>query len=77
MLCMLSRLALADFQLEDDIDKLFHRLSPLKPPGELTARILARIKQLPAPSASKGQADEPVHEELDSLTVRNERRDPS
>ncbi|HLI68325.1 MAG TPA: hypothetical protein VKV19_01085 [Ktedonobacteraceae bacterium] len=76
MMCIISRPAPADYQPEDDIDKLFHRLSQLEPPGELTTRILARIKQLPASPAPMAQADEPV-EDLDSLTTRNERQDPS
>ncbi len=77
MAFMLSRLTLANFQPEDDIDKLFNRLSQVEPPGELVSCILSRIRHIPVPPAPKVQPDAPAHEKLDSLVVRNEKRDPS
>jgi len=72
---MLSRHTPAAFQPEDDIDKLFHRLSRVEPPGELISRILSNVKRLPAPMQI--QPDPPVGNGLDNLVVRNEKREPS
>lgn len=67
----------ARFQPEDDIDKLFNRLSQLEPPDELISHILSRVQHLPTPLSRQMHSVVPGSEELDSLVVRNERRDPS
>lgn len=72
---MLSRHTPAAFQPEDDIDKLFHHLSRVEPPGELIPRILQNVKHLPA--MMQVQPDPPVGNGLDTLVVRNEMREPS
>jgi hypothetical protein len=79
---MLSRLALAGFEPEDDIDKLFSRLPQIEPPGELIARILSHVQRLPTPSAlpSSGQQrrpERPAIEGGDALIVRKENCEPS
>jgi hypothetical protein len=62
-------------QSEDDIDKVFKQLLPVEPSSELISRILAHIRHVvrPMPTAS----EPPDFEGLDSLVIRNERRDPS
>jgi len=69
-------------QPEDDIDKLFTRLSQLEPPGELITRILIHVQSLPegvtdAPEAQPSQANLEVAWEREALVVRNEQREPS
>jgi len=73
---MSYNLARAVFQPEDDVDKLFNRLSQLEPPGELVARILTNIGRLPGPSALPSSAPA-SGEECKHPVVRNEWRDPS
>lgn len=67
----------ARFQPEDDIDKLFNRLSQLEPPEELISRILSHVQHLPAPFSRRMHPALPGNEECDGLVVRNEMRDPS
>ena len=74
---LLSRPTLAHFQPEDDIDKLFNRLSQLEPSGELISRILSHVRHVSAPFPSQSRTEMPGSEGLDSLVVRNEKRDPS
>ena len=79
---MLSRLALAGFEPEDDIDKLFSRLPQIEPPGELIARILSHVQRLPAPSALPPSAQKtcpetPFVEGSDALVVHRENCEPS
>jgi hypothetical protein len=74
---MLSRLTLAGSEPEDDLDKLFNKLSQIEPPGELIARILSHIRSLPAPSARQAQPETPAIEEADALVVRKEHCEPS
>lgn len=72
---MLLRHTPATCQPEDDIDKLFHHLSRVEPPGELIARILQNVRRLPV--SLPGQPDRPVGDRLDTLVVRNETCEPS
>lgn len=79
---MLSRLALAGFEPEDDIDKLFNRLPQIEPPGELIARILSHVHRLPAPcalplSGQQGCPETPAIEGGDALVVHKENCEPS
>jgi len=72
---MLLRHTPAACQPEDDIDKIFHRLSRVEPPGELISRVLQSVRRLPA--SMQAQPDQPVGDGLDTLVVRNEMREPS
>lgn len=79
---MLSRLALAGFEPEDDIDTLFSRLPQIEPPGELIARILSHVQRFPAPSVQplSGQQscpETPAIEGGDALIVHKENCEPS
>ena len=74
---MLSRLALAGFEPEDDIDKLFSRLPQIEPPAELITRILSHVQRLPVPSAQQNWSGAPVVEGSDALVVRKENCEPS
>lgn len=76
------RLAQANCQPEDDIDKLFSHLPQIEPSGELITRILSYVRKLPGPSALPLPAqqtwlDSPASEEQGTLVVHNEMREPS
>jgi hypothetical protein len=78
----LPRSFTADFQSDDDIDRLFSRLLQIEPPGELIARILSQVGYLPEssafpPSIQQGGQNLPAGEGLDALVVRNETQEPS
>lgn len=72
-------LAIADFQPEDDLDKLFRRLPQIEPPHEAITQILSRIKRLPRPASLPplNLQDALAGQSEDTLIVRNEMRDPS
>lgn len=72
----------ATSQAEDDIDRLFARLPQVEPPGETVGRILRQIRRLPAPAVIRPPTwhigkESLAGTELDSLIVRNEKREPS
>ena len=59
----------------DEIDELFDRLQPIKPPPSLIQRILTSISRLPRPTLPS----EPWDEEniLDNLVIRKDKLPPS
>lgn len=73
---MPSKPALATFQPEDDVDKLFNQLFQIEPPDELIPRVLSRVRSLSGPLASPQQARQGTPAQ-DALVVHNEKRDPS
>jgi hypothetical protein len=70
-----SRPTPAGNQPEDDIDKLFKQLLPVEPSSELISRILAHIQHMVRPMLPASEPSD--FEGLDSLVIRNKRRDPS
>lgn len=74
---MSTRSTQTHFQPEDDIDKLFNRLSQLEPSGELISRILSRVRHVSAPFAQPACSTAPESEEPGGPIVHNERREPS
>lgn len=72
-----SRPTPAEFQSEDDIDKLFKRLSPVEPSSELISRILEHIQHVTRSAPMSVQSEPPDFEGLDPLVIRNEKRGPS
>ena len=68
----------SDDLAKDDIDKLFDKLQQLEPPAYLIARILSWLPvKLPVAASSDSSLPESeLWNELDSLVVRNEKRQP-
>lgn len=62
---------------EDDIDELFAKLEPVEPPSSLIAQILANVSHLQDAAQKKDGATEQPFEHLDTLVVRNEKKEPS
>lgn len=72
-------LDIADFQPEDDLDRMFRRLPQIEAPRQVTAQILTQIKRLPRPASlpTLNSRDALAGQSEDTLIVRNEMRDPS
>ena len=68
---------LAGIQSEDDIDTLFRRLPQIELSGEVVSRILSQIQRLPGPLWQQEPLATPEHARIDTLVIRNEKRDPS
>jgi len=63
---------------KDDIDELFEKLQQLEPPPYLISRILSLLARKLPTSSSPDSLWPPsgLADELDSLVVRNEKRQP-
>ena len=71
----------ASLQSEDDIDRLFSKLPELQPSGDLVARILSRVRAVPA-SSTHAPASQPdwldlLLESGNGLIARKEKQEPS
>lgn len=67
----------AGFHPEDEVDRMFYHLPQIEPSGDLIARILTRVRQLPGPLWQQNEWQLPESSGIDALVVRNEKRDPS
>ncbi len=75
---MYHGLASAHFQAEDDLDRLFSRLAQVEPADEVIARILTRIRHLPAPVPTVEYTRQGLAQvRSDALIVQNEKQEPS
>jgi len=82
MRCIPYSLAPANWQPEDDIDKLFTSLPQVEPPDELIARILSHVQHLTEPSVyfsvtQPFRSDTQMDQEGQALVIHNEQREPS
>jgi hypothetical protein len=79
---MLYDLTPAAPQPEDDIDRLFNRLPRIEPPDGLIKDILSSVGRLPVlnnrpPLTHRVRVDHRADTGLDTLVIRNEKREPS